>query len=399
MNDENPAESVAEESTRSPDLIVEVQSLAAGGDGVARLEDGRVVFIPWAAPGDRLRIKLTEEKPRFARGRIREILEPGPGRREPACPAAGDCGGCRWQHLEYEAQLEAKATILRDAVERIARMKPPAVLSVMPSPELAYRARARVFAEGGHVGFRRLQSHDVRGVKTCPVLTPGIDSILGELAADPPAAPAEWLLAEGEEGTRSIRTRGPGSQAGPVTLRVGEDTLRIGPGVFFQANVHLRGSLAEAVLQAAGKGGAAVELYAGAGFFSLGLARQFDQLIAVESDKRAVRDLSHNLEAAGQEDKAVIAAMPVEEFLANEVSVRPEVIVLDPPRTGLPKRGATALGKLGAKRIVYVSCDPATLARDLRVLAEADYELADLRAFDLFPQTSHIEAMAVLERS
>ena len=398
MNEANPSDAPTEEAPK-PDLVVEVQSLAAGGDGVARLDDGRVVFIPWAAPGDRLRIKLTEEKPRFARGKIREILEPGPGRRGPACPAAGDCGGCRWQHIEYEVQLEAKATILRDAVERIAHMTPPPVLSVTPSPELGYRSRARVFAEGGHVGFRRLQSHDVRGIQTCPVLTPGIDSILGELATDPPATPAEWLLAEGEEGTRSIRTKGPGSQAGPVTLQVGQDSLRVGPGVFFQANVHLRGVLAAAVHEAAGKGGAAIELYAGAGFFSLGLARQFDQLVAVESDKRAVRDLSHNLETAGLDDRAVIAAMQVEQFLANEVSLRPEVIVLDPPRTGLPKRGAAALAKLGARRIVYVSCDPATLARDLRVLGESDYELADLRAFDLFPQTSHVEAMAILDRS
>ncbi len=382
----------------STDAEVEIHSLAAGGDGVGRLEDGRVVFVPWAAPGDRLRIRLVEQKKRFARGRLLEILEPGPGRREPPCKAAGDCGGCRWQHIRYEDQLQAKSQILRDAIERIAGLRVPDDFDVVPSQELGYRSRARVFAEGGLVGFRKLSSHDVRGIDHCPVLTPGIDRILGELAGDPPAGPAEWLLAEGDDQTLSVRTQVPGAKADGIRLRVGEDTLRIGPGVFFQANVALRGALAEAVVQAAGTGAAALELYAGAGFFSLALARRFDLLTLVESDKRAVRDLCHNLESAGLDEGAVVCEAPVEDYLANPAPGPVDVIVLDPPRTGLPKRGADALAAQGARRVVYVSCDPATLARDLAVLTERLYALTSLRAFDLFPQTSHVESVAVLDR-
>ncbi|MAE93791.1 MAG: RNA methyltransferase [Deltaproteobacteria bacterium] len=381
----------------SEPVIVEIASLAAGGDGVGRLADGRIVFVPWTAPGDRVELRLREEKKRFARGELRRLVEPGTSRREAPCPVAGVCGGCRWQHVDYPAQREAKATILRDAVERIAGLPLEAPPEIVPSPEFGYRARARIFAEGGRIGFRELASHDVAGVAQCPVLTERLNAVLGELAGDPPSGPAEWLLAEGDDETLSVRTRGPGAKAGPITLRVGEDSLRVGPGVFFQANAPLRGALVEAVLAAAGKGGRAVELYAGAGFFTAGLARAFLALTAVESDTRATRDLRHNLAAAGQEHVSV-RPESVEAFLSDPRVPRPEVVVLDPPRVGLPRHGAPALASLGARRIVYVSCDPATLARDLKALTIEGYELNALRGFDLFPQTSHIEAVATLER-
>ncbi len=383
----------------SEDFIVEISSLAAGGDGVGRLPDGRVVFVPWSAPGDRLKVRLTEEKRRFTRGRIREILSPGPNRREPPCPVAGQCGGCRWQHLDYAAQLDAKATILRDAIERIAGLTVPGELEIVPSPELGYRGRARVLAEGGLIGFRKLQSHDVCGIRHCPVLTEGLDGMLAEIASDPPAGPAEWLLAQGDDGHVSVRTRGPGARADAITLELAGDKLRIGPGVFFQANAHLRERLAQAVHGAAGSGQLALELYAGAGFFTLGLARRFHKVVAVELAKRAVRDLEHNLRAAGVADHVEVQARDAGDALAKPPEgAPPDVVVLDPPRTGLPKRGAQALGALGAPRVVYLSCDPATLARDLRTLAEHGYHLEDLQAFDLFPQTSHLESLAVMAK-
>lgn len=381
----------------SEPTIVEITSLAAGGDGVGRLPDGRIVFVPWTAPGDRVEIRLREEKKRFARGELRRLVESGPSRRAPPCPVAGICGGCRWQHIDYPAQVAAKATILRDAVERIAGLPLAAPPEITPSPEFGYRARARIFAEGGQIGFRQLASHDVAGVESCPVLTDRLSGVLGELAGDPPKGPAEWLLAEGDDETLSIRTRGSGAKAAPIALRVGEDELRVGPGVFFQANAALRGVLAEAVLAAAGEGGSAVELYAGAGFFTLGMARAFLALTAVESDARAIRDLRHNLAEAGREHVRV-RAETVEAFLSDPRTPCPEVVLLDPPRVGLPRHGAEALAALAARRIVYVSCDPATLARDLKALTVEGYELRSLRGFDLFPQTSHIEALAVLER-
>jgi len=331
---------------------------------VGRLADGRVVFVPWTAPGDQVLVRLTEERKRFARGEVSEVLRPSPDRRSPPCPIAGECGGCAWQHIDYPAQLAAKAGILRDAIERIAGLTSPAEIPVRSATELGYRSRARVFAQAGEVGFRRMRSHEVCGTQACPVLVPELNAVLGNLAQAPPEGEAEWLLAVGDGGEVSIRVDGPGAKASAIHLRVGEDPLRIGPGVFFQANAALRGQLAQAVGEACGRGERVLELYAGAGFFTLGLGRAFAQV--------------------------------TEDYLADPRGPRPDVVLLDPPRTGLPKGGPEALAALGAERIVYVSCDPATLARDLRILTERGYRLSALTAFDLFPQTPHIEALAIL---
>jgi 23S rRNA (uracil1939-C5)-methyltransferase len=166
--------------------------------------------------------------------------------------------------------------------------------------------------------------------------------------------------------------------------------------VFFQANAALRNQLARAVSEACGRGERALELYAGAGFFTLGLSRAFGQVTAVESNRRAARDLGHNLKAAEVPADVAIRPIPTEDYLADPRDPRPDVVLLDPPRTGLAKGGPEALAALGAERIVYLSCDPATLARDLRILTERGYGLSAVTAFDLFPQTSHIEALAIL---
>jgi len=383
-------------ATETPPVVVEIDSLAAGGDGVGRLADGRVVFVPWTAPGDQVLVRLTEERKRFARGEVSEVLRPSPDRRSPPCPIAGECGGCAWQHIDYPAQLAAKAGILRDAIERIAGLTSPAEIPVRSATELGYRSRARVFAQAGEVGFRRMRSHEVCGTQACPVLVPELNAVLGNLAQAPPEGEAEWLLAVGDGGEVSIRVDGPGAKASAIHLRVGEDPLRIGPGVFFQANAALRGQLAQAVGEACGRGERVLELYAGAGFFTLGLGRAFAQVTAVESNRRAARDLGHNLSAADVPADVAIHPIPTEDYLADPRGPRPDVVLLDPPRTGLPKGGPEALAALGAERIVYVSCDPATLARDLRILTERGYRLSALTAFDLFPQTPHIEALAIL---
>lgn len=383
-------------SDETPPVVVEIDSLASGGDGVGRLADGRVVFVAWTAPGDQVLVRIREQRKRFARGEIVELLRASPERRTPPCPIAGECGGCAWQHVAYPAQLAAKLRILRDAFERIGGLTAPAKIRMQAAEEFGYRSRARVFAQAGEVGFRRLRSHEVCGTRGCPVLVPELDAMLGRLAEAPPAGEAEWLLAQGDGGEVSVRAKGSGAKAGAIQLRVGEDDLRIGPGVFFQSNAALRSQLATAVGEACGRGERALELYSGAGFFTLGLARAFTYLTAIESDPRAVRDLGHNLAAAAAPAEVAVRPVPVEVYLADPRDPRPEVVLLDPPRTGLPKGGPEALAALGAERIIYLSCDPATLARDVRILAERGYRLIDLEAFDLFPQTPHIEALASL---
>jgi 23S rRNA (uracil1939-C5)-methyltransferase len=379
-------------------LELRIDSLAAGGDGVARAPDGRVVFVPMSAPGDRLRARVVEERARYLRGEILELLEPGPGRVRPACPAFGACGGCAWQHLSYPVQLAAKEEILREALARIGGQALPERIEIEPSPSpYGYRGRARLLVRQGRVGFRGRRSHRPVATESCPILLPELEERRRELAARPPVD-GEWELAAGVAGVRAVRLPARGGER--VLLRVGADRLLVSAGVFAQANVLLLEGLSRAVAEAAGSGRLALEAHCGAGLLTLGLARRFERVIAIDSSRAALADLAENLLAAGLRN-AELRQGTLEAELARGAlgALRPDVAVLDPPRSGLGPGAAAALSDLGAPRIAYLSCDPATLARDLALLAARGYALRSLRGFDLFPQTPHLEALAVLERA
>jgi 23S rRNA (uracil1939-C5)-methyltransferase len=380
-------------------LELRIDSLAAGGDGVGRAPDGRVVFVPGTAPGDRVRVRIVDQRARHARGRVVELVAPGPARTDPVCAVFGACGGCTWQHVAYPAQLEAKAAILRDALERIGKLPVPGELRVEPSPApYAYRGRARVLVAGGRVGFRRLRSHALCATARCPVLVPGLETRLRELAEHPPARDGEWELTAGAEGaTRAVPLPDDGGGE-PILVGVGADRLRVSPGVFVQSNALLLETLAAAVAEAAGGGELALELFAGAGLLTLGLARRFARVVAVEGSRAAAADLAASCRAAGLANVEVVAE-PVERALdAGRLPVGADAAVLDPPRAGLPPGSVEALVRLEPQRIVVVSCDPGTLARDAAFLRAEGFALVALRGFDLFPQTPHVEALAVLER-
>ncbi len=386
-----------------PEASIElrIDALAAGGDGVGRAADGIVVFVPYTAPGDHVRARVTERRRRFARAELERVIEAGPGRAAPACAVFGSCGGCVWQHVAYPEQLEAKREILRDALRRIGgfALDEPIPMRASPAP-YGYRRRARLLVEGGRVGYRRRRSRAICPTSECPILAPALERRLLELAAQPPSPAGEWELEAGEEGVRCAGPEGAGGGGAPVKLRVGDDLLEISPGVFSQANGPLLEPLAEAVHAAVGKGRSALELFAGAGFFTLGLARRFERVAAVESNPAAAGDLERNLRAAGVANVKVLAhavespaAWPVLAALA------PEAVLLDPPREGLSAGVAQRLLELAAPRLVYLSCDPATLARDLARFARGGYELLRVGGFDLFPQTAHVEALAEMEWS
>lgn len=388
-----------EPSVPAETLDLAIDSLAAGGDGVGRAPDGRVVFVPLTAPGDRVRVALHERRSRFSRGRLMELLEAGPDRIAPLCPEFGRCGGCAWQHVDYPAQLRAKTQILADALERLAGLSLPEPISITPSPSpFAYRARSRVLHVGGKVGFRKLRSNAVCAVDRCPVLTAPVERALAQLAAEPPTADGEWELAAGDAEVRCVSlATGDGPR---IALTVGDDRLQVSPGVFYQANPELLTPIARAVAAAAGSGRHGVELFAGAGFLTLGLARQFARVTAVESHPAAVSDLIENLRTARAENVDVVASRVEDAFdVAPLADARPDVVVLDPPRSGLPGGVTEAMIRAEPERIVYLSCDPATLARDLKAFAAAGYSLGGITAFDLFPQTAHVEALALISRS
>ena len=373
-----------------------IESLAAGGDGVGRTDDGLVVFVPFTAPGDRVRVQVRERRARHAHGVVEALLEAGPARTEPLCGVYGSCGGCTWQHVAYASQLEAKRAILRDALVRIGKVALPDEIDVIPCPQpYGYRGRSRVLVKEGRVGYRRRRSHALCATSRCPVLVPELDAELAALARRAPAETGEWELVAGRAGqTRATPLRRPLADGPAVTLEVDGDRLAVSPGVFVQGNALLLDELARSVHEAAGKGRLGAELFAGAGFFTPGLARRFGRLVVVESEGRAVADLRRNLAAADVHNVDVECGR-AERVLQRLEGV--EVVLVDPPRTGLPPGTLDALARLRPRRLVYVSCEPATLARDLASAAAEGFALRTLRALDLFPQTPHLEAIAVLE--
>jgi len=363
--------------------------------------------VPFTAPGDHVRVRITDHRSSYARGVVEQLLEPSPDRTDPICAVFGSCGGCAWQHVDYAAQLEAKRAIALAALQRIGRFALPDDLALPITPSKSpyrYRTRSRVMVSAGQVGYRRRRSHALAATRRCPILVEELETRLAELADDPPKTDGEWELVAG----RSADLGEPIARAVPlpatggarVWLPVGEDRIGVSPGVFVQSNAGLLDALSRAVAKAAGTGRRAYDLFCGAGFFTLRLARSFDAVVAVEINPVAAGDLEANLREAGIDNVRVLACSIEAALDDPEVArLHPDRVVVDPPRTGLGEAIAERIAASEPDRIVYLSCDPATLARDLSVFAHRGYRLLSAECFDLFPQTPHLEMLAVMVRA
>jgi len=398
------------------EIELRILRLTNEGDGVGSLPDGPVVFVPYTAPGDRVRVRVVQKRKRFWRAECLEVLEAGPGRTEPRCAVFGSCGGCAWQHLSYEAQLEAKAEILTSALQRIGKLELPAPVEVLPSPSAyAYRGRARIRVQEGQLGYLQRGSHDFCAAESCPVLLPVLKNRWREMNAEGDARDGEWELASGrdssgrEEVVRAALFRemdgmdariqpDASLDADPLFLEVEGRRIEISAGCFAQANPLLYDILAQQVNEAVGSGDRLLELYCGAGFFTVGLAQRFSAVQAVEQSQRAAYDLGKNLSRSAVVN-VLFTPGRVEEVLQRPgiASFAPQVVFVDPPRVGMVPSAVDALCAMRPARVVYLSCDPATLARDLARMAKQGYRLQSLTGIDLFPQTPHVEALAVME--
>ncbi len=411
------------------DGSVRITGFVSAGDGVGRTSEGRVVFVEGGIPGERVELIDVRTHKKVLRARAGKIIEAGSDRVEPRCPHFGICGGCRWQHVRYSAQLDAKRQIIFDALKRIGGISLSEEIRIVPSPDpYAYRARARWVEFGGTLGFRVRGSKSVSPVEVCPVLVGSAEAALKERVAESEEAGLrvedaarrgkrqrvkEWVVTAGSEGKALVSpslagrsARGRRQTPGSVLIEVGDESLRASGESFLQGNALLWEALAKAVRAECMSGLEDVasthfaELYAGIGFFTLGLAREFAGGVALESDRSALADLKFNLRRANLDDRVDVLAGRVEtrgDLTARIASGR--VLLVDPPRIGLAPALREAIAAGGPERIVYVSCDPATLARDLRELGSIGYEVATIRAFDLFPQTPHVESIVRLERS
>jgi 23S rRNA (uracil1939-C5)-methyltransferase len=404
-----------------------ITGLAAGGDGVGRTSDGRVVFVDGAVPGERVELAEIRIQKRLVRARVGRVLEASPDRVDPNCVHFGTCGGCRWQHVAYAAQIESKRTILRDALERIGGLTLDREIEIVPSPRpYGYRARARWVESVEGLGYRVRGSKNVASVEACPVLVPSAEHVLKERAvalaerepeAEPVgkkrARPTEWVVTADAGSAALVRPvlkgrsrRTSSKNHASLTIEACGESLRVSSSSFVQGNALLWDAFAKAVRGAClgdspeDSGMRFVELYAGVGFFSLPLARSGATGMALESDPSAVADLRFNLRQGGLEDRVEVVSSRAEK--RNDFKNRfssADLLLVDPPRVGLEEGVGKAICEWGPKRFVYVSCDPATLARDLKPLCGAGYSLGSIQAFDLFPQTPHVESVVRLERN
>lgn len=435
-------------------MKLRIEKAVYGGSGLARQTEGRgagrTVFVPFTLPGELAEAKLTEKKSGHDEAALLHVLEPSPHRVNPACAHFGQCGGCQYQHADYPTQLALKESILRETLERAGIAKVPEIAAHSSEPwGYRNRIRLRVSAANGRVevGYNRRGTNEFLPIQHCPIAAPllwraalafkeigaeasaagrwareaaeveflcsdaerklqmtvfiakervgGFSELCERLrSAVPELAGAAPVLISGEAPSRKARKPRPleGWGADGIIYTVAGEDYWVGRGSFFQMNRFLIDEMVDVVTKGR-KGHLAWDLYAGVGLFSRVLARAFAHVTAVEV---AGSELASTFKGPGK--KAVAAT--VVEFL-REAAIqrdRPELVVMDPPRAGVGAEVCNLLAKMQPRQIVYVSCDPVTLARDLKLLLGSGFRLAETHLFDMFPQTFHLETIAVLER-
>ncbi len=410
---------------------VRIEKMVQGGEGMARLPDGRVCFVSGALPGELCKVAVMFTKKDFARGHVVEVLEgANPDRVEARCPLYGKCGGCSLQHLNSEKQAEYLAQVERENFRRIARIELPESFKVHTGPAWGYRNRARVVVvcdQAGdkpivRFGFRKQESNSVALFKNCPVLTPALNDFLQGRAREifagkfRPGREMEVNLFDNGAGEISYYYEGmPASEFSENAVSVAEicgKKIEADAGVFFQSNLALLPALVKSVRDAVDDGLASgeasdewlIDLFSGVGFFAAMLLDKFKRVTTVEREEKCLKHAEVNLSASRETaDGKNVAAIenvsaPAEEWLASNVVNIPATLIVDPPRTGLPKEALDVIADSSVNRLIYVSCHPVTLARDTALLAEKGFKIRRAEAFAFYPQTPHREMMLVLAR-
>jgi 23S rRNA (uracil1939-C5)-methyltransferase len=380
-------------------MQVEVERILPGGMGLAHA-NGKTVFVSLAAPGDRVRVRVEREQGNVLFASIEEILAPSPLRTEPPCPYFGRCGGCDFQQLTYEAQLAAKAEIIRDCLHRIARLENLPEIVVTPSPNnWRYRMRAmwQIDQDEQTIGYYERGSRRVCDVVDCAVLQPELQAKLEAVRATewnqfPPGLKHLDVVA-GENGV-SFAPAFAEFETLPLSLTVRGEVYHYNAEAFFQINPSLLGPLIEFALAGA-SGESALDLYSGVGLFTLPLARHFNHVLGVEANPMATRFARRNVQDARLSNARVITAT-VSDWFRSGAAAAADFVLLDPPRAGAETAVIRGILDLRPSAISYVSCDPATLARDLKKLLAGGYRIEALLGFDLFPQTHHVETVVRL---
>jgi 23S rRNA (uracil1939-C5)-methyltransferase len=410
-------------------MNITLSSLTYGGDSIGRLPDGRAVFVPFALPCETVSIELIEEKRGHARARLLEILTPSPQRITPKCTHFSECGGCHYQLLSYADQLAAKTAILSEQLQRIGGLADPPVRPAIASLEpFNYRNHIQFhLSPEGKLGYYRAQTNTVLPIRECHLPEAPLNILWPQLdfEALPEIERVGLRMGVNEDFQLILESHDPQtpefsvedltlsavhlSPAGAIVLAGSEAVYmevlgrayRVSAGSFFQVNTRMAEAMVQHILETLPKytslseQSTLIDCYCGVGLFSAFLAPQVGRLVGIEASPSACEDFVENLD---EFDNVELYEAPVEMILP-QLDVRPGIILLDPPRAGLDRHALEAVLTLAASLLVYVSCDPATLARDAKRLAAGGYHLEQITPFDLFPQTYHIESISFWTRN
>ena len=399
---------MTQRTTPDTTLDVTIDRIVGDGKGIG-FADGKTVFVSRTAPGEHLRVRVIRETKNVVHAVPDKIYTASPMRITPEVEYEERAGVYDFIHIGYQDQLKLKVGMIEDALRRIAKLESVPEIEIVPSPDqFGYRSRAefQVSAENSLVGYYAENSKTIVDIKRCPLCTDTVNLLLQTLRDDVeaglvPAAAREYRAVATEFGTALEPTTT--NRSGMLQQKVGEFEYRFTAESFFQANIPVAAELVKGVMQIAtqakAENGYALDLYAGVGLFSLPLAKLFKRIIAVESHKPALGWLKDNLKHGGFTRSKEIG-VPVEHWVNGDVSRYGKValMVFDPPRTAAGNRAIQGMIKIAPAHIAAVSCDPATFARDVRGLLDGGYELLSVKAYDMFPQTHHVEMLAHLKR-
>jgi len=405
-------------------ILITLDKLTYGGDAMGRLPDARAVFVPFALPGEQVRIRLVEEKRGYARAELLEIIQPAPDRITARCPHFGICGGCHYQHLPYASQLEVKTAILRDQLTRIGQISNPPIQPIQPCPNpWNYRNHVQFHVHpDGRLGFQAPNSNRIIPISECHLPQESLNELWPQLEFETDTGIERLSLRLGADEdimllleSRQPEIPGLDVQAGisvvhqfdgESVLLVGDDHIRmeiqsshtsqsrsfhVSSGSFFQVNTCMAGALVDHLLSNLPDNlDTLLDVFCGVGLFSAYLAPRVRRLIGIEASPSACEDYSLNLD---EYDNVELYEATAEQALPA-LQVKPDFVLVDPPRAGLERDALEAILEMQPKTLAYISCDPATLARDARRLLNGGYQLQHITPFDLFPHTFHIESFS-----
>jgi len=405
------------------ELEYRIESLANGGDGIGRSPDGRAIFTPFTIPGELVLARVEADRHQILRGEVIRIVEASPARVVPRCPHYGACGGCQLQHMDYAAQLSAKTTIIADVFQRVGGLQGIPVLPVIPSPSpWNYRNHVQYHLDpSGRLGTQKRASHEIIPIEVCHLAVPQLEELRKAMNLDPEAGITRVSLRAGQDGDDMILLETDGDALPALELEMQASVAHssangtlilagnthqvihstagdffVSPQSFFQVNLEvaeamhlgLFASLPEEIPTA-------LDLYCGVGFFSRTLAKRAGRLVAIETSPSACDDFAINLESLDN----IELYQGSTDVILPALHLHSDVILADPPRAGIGTKTLDAIVACQPAHLVYISCDPATLARDANRLIQKGYSVISVQPFDMFPQTQHIETVVLFKKN